>query len=77
MLNKKIYIVSICLKKLAGGRYEFHFKGFYQGRKVKRLLVQGGEFSPCEEYIIQAKVTGFREGTLRCRCVRSKSIFKP
>lgn len=75
MLNKKVYIVSICMKKISGERYEFHFKGFYQGLQVKRLIVSGGEFEPFEEYLIKAKVLGFKEGSLYCKCLRLKSIF--
>lgn len=63
------------MKKNRENTYEFHFRGFYRGMKVKKLVVSGGVFEPCEEYLIKAKITGFKEGSLYCRCLRSKSIF--
>lgn len=78
-MNKKVYIVSICLKKKADDQgesiHEFHFKGFYQGFRVKKLLISGGDFEPYEEYLLQARIIGFEGGTLRCKCLKWKAIF--
>ncbi|MEX0799020.1 MAG: hypothetical protein WEB87_02290 [Bacteriovoracaceae bacterium] len=80
MLNKKVYIVSICLKKCSrkAGEidYIFHFRGFYHGQKVQKLLVKGGQFETGEEYLIRAKILGFKQGALICQCLKFKSIFK-
>lgn len=75
MLNKKVYIISICLKKKKTREHEFHFKGFYEGLRIKKLVVIGGEFEPMEEYLIKAKIVEFSDGILVCECVKSKSIF--
>lgn len=75
MKNKKVYILSLCVKRRQDQWHEFHFKGYYNGKKVKRLMVKGGAFVPLEEYIIKARVKDFREGDLFCKCLKSRPIF--
>lgn len=75
MMNKKVYIVSICLKKRSCGSYEFHFKGIYNGMPVNRVLVTGATFSILDEYILKANVVGYEKGDLHLECLEFKSIF--
>ncbi|MCO4755874.1 MAG: hypothetical protein KC478_15440 [Bacteriovoracaceae bacterium] len=75
MLNKKVYIISVCLKKHSNGVYDFHFRGWFEGRRVTRLRVQGGEFEPCDEYLISAKILDCQNGVLICEYVKAKAIF--
>lgn len=78
MIKKKVYIVSLCLKKLKNctePSHEFHFKGFYRGVRVERLIVLGGEFEQGNEYLIKAQTLAIEEGALICRANKSRLVF--
>ncbi|MBC77402.1 MAG: hypothetical protein CME64_15465 [Halobacteriovoraceae bacterium] len=75
MRNKKIYIIATCLKVIGTNRYDFHFKGWFMGQRVERLVLEGQSFEICKEYLVSANVINCHEGVLVCETITSKPIF--
>tara|TARA_B100000674_G_scaffold313024_1_gene260257 strand:- start:509 stop:748 length:240 start_codon:yes stop_codon:yes gene_type:complete len=75
MNSKKIYIIATCIKDRGQKSYDFHFKGWFMGMRVERLVLEGHGYEVCKEYLINAIVLNYSDGVLKCRAISSKSIF--
>lgn len=75
MSNKKIYIIATCIKDRGQKSYDFHFRGWFKGMRVERLVLEGQGYEVCKEYLINAIVLSCSDGVLKCRAISSKSIF--
>lgn len=71
---QKLYIISTCLgqkKKY----FEFHFVGFYKGKKVKKVRVECGNFEKDKSYLIKLKKPVVEQQVLYAKCVKHKKLF--
>ena len=73
-MNKRIFFISTCLAKKEE-LFEFHFRGFYKGIKLKSVLVQGGKFRVGEEYILAIDEDCIKDCTLYAKLIRSRLLF--
>jgi len=74
MKQREILILSICIKKKRDCVYEFHFKGAFNGFKVKKIMINGGEFIEQSEYLIKAFVLKVEDNILYANYIKSKEI---
>lgn len=70
----KVYVISFC-QKTTKEHSEFHFKGFYKGLKVKKILVKNQLFEVGEEYLIYLLCDFVRDGVLIGESIRFKKLF--
>ncbi len=57
--------------------YQFHFRGFYQGEKVKEIRIRSGEDSDFEvgsEYLLWAKKLKLENGILHIEKIKMKKV---
>lgn len=73
-MKKRIFLISTCLAKKED-YFEFHFKGFYKGLKLKSVLVEGGAFKVGEEYILAIDENSIKDCTLYAKLIRSRLLF--
>jgi hypothetical protein len=71
---RKLYIISIC-KKIHDQYSEFHFKGFYNGSRVNKVMVSRLRFDIGEEYLIEVINCKLINSVLYCNGVKSKKLF--
>jgi hypothetical protein len=72
-------VVTYCLSKSAyedQAKYEFHFKGFFAGNKIKEISVLGKleDFFIGNEYILHLKIEKVEKNTLYGVCLRKKDL---
>jgi|GEM_PF-7036427 len=69
-------LVSRLIKKNSNGDYKFHFKGWYLGKKVTKVLAMGEGLSLVEneDYIIHLNMTVIKGGELRGNIKRIKEL---
>lgn len=71
---KKLLIFSKCCS--VKNEKEFHFKGFYRGEKVEKIVVHGKEiFEPGAEYLLWVKDLGVVRRELHVELIAWKLIF--
>lgn len=71
---EKLYIISTCLKQ-KNDCSEFHFKGFYKGEKIKKVIVSKGKFKLNENYLVKIKRPIVKQQVLYAECVKLKKLF--
>lgn len=71
---KKLLVFSKCLSNQVGN--QFHFKGFYRGEKVEKIVVHGKQsFEPGAEYLLWVKDLGVNKSELHVELIAWKLIF--
>lgn len=71
---KKLLVFSKCHS--VKSEIEFHFKGFYRGEKVEKIVVHGKEiFKPGAEYLLWVKDLGVVRKELHVELIAWKLIF--
>ena len=73
-MKKMIYIVS----RFEGRERDFncfHFIGYFNGVRIKKIYVRNGYFMIDEEYILAIEKPVIREGVLFGELVKSKLLF--
>jgi hypothetical protein len=73
-MQKRIYIISKYLGPRGPG-HNFHFKGYYHGKKVNTVQVGGGDFIIGEQYILALQEISVKERVLNASLIKSKMIF--
>jgi len=71
---KKVFIISL-YEGTEKNLHRFHFRGFYQGIKIRKILVRGGNFEKNQAYVLalcQMKIQG---DVLYGECVKFKKLF--
>lgn len=74
-MSKYIYVLSRCITKRNGLMYRFHFIGYLNGKRIKEIFVQGGDFILGEDYLLVLDGVYSRGDTLFGHLVKSKKIF--
>lgn len=77
-MSNLLLILSKAEQKTKEGYY-FHFKGFYQGAKIKKLLVlnQNNLYSIIvkQEYLIWGNKVELTDGVLKVKIIKFKKIY--
>jgi hypothetical protein len=73
-MKKRIFVVSRFLK-VTNNKNEFHFIGYFNGVRIKRIIVQGGEFDIGEDYVLALNNLRIKESILRGDLEKSKRLF--
>ena len=71
-----VLIFSRCEKKV-NKDYQFHFKGYYQGHRIKNLLAQTLIYQHIElhqNYLLWSKKLELNNGVLRVKIIKYKKI---
>ena len=69
----KIYIVSRYLG-IFDGVNRFHFIGYFKGKRIQRVEVQGGEFESDCDYVLAVTDSYIRGLTMHSILIKSKKI---
>ncbi len=72
---EKVYIVSRCIQKNSDRIFEFNFKGFYKGLKVKEIRTRGASFDVNEDYLVLLSEIKVHDRVLYGRVLKSKKLF--
>jgi hypothetical protein len=75
-VQELILIISKC-ERIRKNAYEFHFKGFYLGEKIKILVVTNSEKVTLEldiNYLLWAKKVDLINGILKVEILKIKKI---
>ena len=70
----RVYIVSL-FEGCEGKMNKFHFIGFYQGIKIKKVFIEDGEFELNEAYIVALSPLEIRGSVLYGKFIKSKKLF--
>jgi len=71
---KKIFIISM-FEGNEKTYKRFHFIGFYQGHRINKILVRGGEFQKNRAYVLALCCIEIRGEVLIGECVKSKELL--
>ena len=71
---KRIYIVSRCVK-IKQTFNEFHFIGFFNGVRIKKIRVLNQQFEINEDYVLAIEDYYIEDNTLYGKCVKLKKLF--
>ncbi len=69
-----VYIVSRFLNTLKG-QNSFHFMGYFNGMRIKKIVVCGGEFKKNEDYVLAIKDVYCEKNIMYGNLVKSKKLF--
>lgn len=79
---KNVIIVSKCLGvtqiNLQESWYEFHFKGVYAGKSLKKIRLlgrQGLKLTYGEEYLLYIQITSLHNGTLNGLILKTATLL--
>lgn len=73
-MKKTVYIVSRFLSAYQHDNY-FHFVGYFNGVRINKIVVRGGEFEQGEDYVLALKQVKCKRTTLHGKLIRSKKLF--
>ena len=71
---KRVFIVSRFLKEKEQASV-FHFVGYFQGKKIKKIIVRGGKFIKDEDYVLALTNISYKEDTLYGDLIKCKKLF--
>lgn len=74
-MKKCVYVISRCMK-VSGEKSIFHFIGYYNGVKIKRIETSSGiKFKTGEEYLLLIDNIEIKDEILFGSIVKSKRVF--
>ncbi len=73
-MHNYIYIVSRYLGHKDGVN-RFHFIGYFDGVRISRVMVKGGEFEKGEDYVLAISEVQTQDTTLFGVLIKSKKLF--
>lgn len=53
----------------------FHFIGYFQGKKIKKIMVKGGKFIKGEDYILALTNVSYDKNILYGDLIKCKKLF--
>lgn len=75
--EKKIVVISKLLKKIDKNTSLFHFRGVYEGKNIKKILVKNSEeMSQGFDYIIYAKILELNDSILIIESIKNTPLEK-
>lgn len=71
---KKLLVMSKYIG--ANNQHQFHFKGFYRGEKIKKIIVEGNaKFIEGEEYLLWVRELAILENELHVELLAWKELL--
>ncbi|MBD64057.1 MAG: hypothetical protein CME62_02545 [Halobacteriovoraceae bacterium] len=74
LLPENIFLISQPLRR-ARAKNEFHFTGYYQGRKIRKIIVKGAKFDAFKIYMLELRTLSIEKDTLYTQLVKFKHIL--
>ena len=73
-MEKTVYIVSRFLNSYRNENY-FHFVGYFNGVRINKIVVNGGNFLIGEDYVLALNKVKCKSSTLYGDLQKSKQLF--
>lgn len=73
-MAKKIFVVSRYLGR-RNQKNIFHFIGYFNGVRVRKILVDGGQFEHGEDYVLALNNIKCEDNVLVGQLAKSKRLF--
>ena len=73
-MEKTVYIVSRYINSNHHDNY-FHFVGYFNGVRINKIVVRGGNFELGEDYVLALNKVKCKSSILYGKLVKSKKLF--
>ncbi|MFT6630777.1 MAG: hypothetical protein ACJAS4_000719 [Bacteriovoracaceae bacterium] len=73
-MEKTVYIVSRYINSYHHDHY-FHFVGYFNGVRINKIVVRGGNFELGEDYVLALNKVKCKSSILYGKLVKSKKLF--